>query len=94
MKIRHAPWKINLQKKIQKLRAELSVMSSSGPPTKHLALKVGRLKRKYKIEDHQIRAKIAEHQAHIKGLAAQIRNKDKKINQKRIKACLCKIGRG
>ena len=79
-----APWKINLQKKIQKLRAELSVMSSSGPPTKHLALKVGRLKRKYKIEDHQIRAKIAEHQAHIKGLAAQIRNKDKKINQKRI----------
>ena len=78
------PWKTKLQKKIQRLRAELSLLSSSGPPTRHLALKIGRLKRKYKIEDHQIKAKIAEHQAHIKGLAAQIRNKDKRINHQRI----------
>ena len=78
------PWKIKLQKKIQKLRTELSLLSSSGPPTRHLALKIGRLKRKYKIEDNQIKAKIAEHQAHIKGLAPQIRNKEKKINHKRI----------
>lgn len=78
------PWKVKLQKKIQKLRAELSLLSSTGPPTRHLALKIGRLKRKYNIQDSQIKAKIAEHQAHIKGLAAQIRNKERKINFKRI----------
>ena len=76
------PWKVKIQKKIQKLRAELSLMLSSRPLTKNLVIRIHRLERKYKIKDGNLRAKIADHQATIKGLAAQARNKERKINQR------------
>ena len=64
------------------LRAELSLMLSSKPLTKNLVIRIHRLERKYKIKDGNLRAKIAEHQLTIKGLAAQARNKERKINQR------------
>ena len=76
------PWKVKLQKKIDKLRKELSILVTSGPLTKSVTRQVARIQRKYKITDRQIRARIAEHQAEIKGLAAQIKNKEKRINTK------------
>ena len=42
------------------------------------------IKRKYGINDSQIQAKIADHQAEVKALAAQIRNKERKIKTKEI----------
>ena len=75
-------WKKKLQNKIKKLRGELSILMATKPVTKHLALKIRRIQRKYNIMDKDTRAKIAEHKANIKGFAAQIRNKEKKIQQK------------
>ena len=57
-------------------------MLSSRPLTKNLVIRIHRLERKYKIKDGNLRAKIADHQATIKGLAAQARNKERKINQR------------
>ena len=79
------PWKVKMQKKIDKLRAELSQMMTYEPVTKHLIRKVKRIKRKYGIKDNKdIPGRIAEHQAEIKALAAQIRNKERKENTKTI----------
>ena len=67
-----------MQKKIEKLRAELSQMMTYQPVTQHLIRKVKRIKRKYGIKDNrEIPGRIAEHQAEIKGIAAQIRNKER-----------------
>ena len=57
-------------------------MVSTQPFTKSLALKVHRIERKYKVMSNNTRALIADHQAKIKGLAATVKNKGKKINQK------------
>ena len=74
-----------MQKKIDKLRAELSQMMTYEPVTKHLIRKVKRIKRKYGIKENKdIPGRIAEHQAEIKALAAQIRNKERKENTKTI----------
>ena len=49
--------------------------------TKHLIRKVKRIKRKYGIKENKdIPGRIAEHQAEIKALAAQIRNKERKCS--------------
>ena len=77
------PWKVKLQKKIEKLRGELSQMMQYQPITKHLLRKMRRIKRKYGIrDDSEIPGRIAEHQAEVKALAAQIRNKERKENSK------------
>ena len=78
------PWKMKLMKKIQRLRGELSQMMSakSGPVTKNLKRKIKRIQRKYRIKDGQFDAKIAEHQTEIKGITAQIRNKERRPNYK------------
>lgn len=79
---KESTWKIKIQKKIQNFRKELSLMLQTRPLTKRLALRVHRIQRKYKIRDTNMRDKIAEHQAEIKGLAAQLKNKERKIDQK------------
>ena len=70
------PWKYKLQKKVDTLRRELSLLVKKEPHTKHTAMKIRRIHRKYKIQEGQLNAKIAEHQADIKGIAAAIRNKE------------------
>ena len=49
-----------------------------------LAKKIRKIKSKYRIEDEQINSRVAEHQTIIKALAAQVRNKQQKINAKNI----------
>ena len=76
-------WKVKLQKKIEKLRGELSQMMQYQPITKHLLQKMRRIKRKYGIrDDSEIPGRIAEHRAEVKALAAQIRNKERKEKSK------------
>ena len=77
-------WKSKLQKKIVKLRGEISQMVINEPHTASLKRKIRRIKRKYGIDDSQIQARIAEHQAEVKALAAQIRNKEKNQKAKEI----------
>ena len=60
------PWKVKLQKKIEKLRGEISRMMINEPKTQSLIRRIKRIKRKYGINDSQIQAKIAEHQAEVK----------------------------
>jgi len=78
------PWKLKITKMINQLRAEISQMTSKEPPTKNLINRRSRLKRKYNISQDQFNAKIAEHSTQLKALAAQLRNKTKKIENKRI----------
>ena len=79
------PWKVKLQRKIEKLRCEISQMMSNEPNTKHLIRKIRRIKHKYKIkDDDQFQARIAEHKIEVKALAGQIRNREKKENTKTI----------
>ena len=55
------------------------------PMTQGLIRRIRRIKRKYGIDDSQIKAKIAEHdQAEVKAQAAQIRNKERRIKTKEI----------
>ena len=76
------PWKYKLQKKVNTLRRELSLLVTKEPSTKHTAMKIRRIHRKYKIKEGQINARIAEHQADIKGIAATIRNRENKEKAK------------
>ena len=81
-------WKRKLQQKIEKYRAETSQISGfllNQSPRKKLRKKIKKIKRKYSIKTtEQLNSRIAENQAEIKALAAQIRNKDKKIDSKKI----------
>ena len=81
---RNPSWKEKRQKKINQIRAEISVMMANEPQTKSLQNKIRRIKRKYSIDSNQFKIKVAEHQATLKGLASDLRNKEKKIENKRI----------
>ena len=72
------PWKYKMQKKIYTLRKELSLLAIKDPPTKHTAKKIKRIHRKYKLKESQVKDRVAEHQAEIKGLAETIRNRENK----------------
>ena len=63
-----------------KLRGEISQMVNNDS----LKSKIGQMERKYGIDDSQIQARIAEHQAEVKALSAQIRNKEKNQKAKEI----------
>ena len=81
------PWKVKMMKKIERLRAEISQISSftdSQNPTMSLQRKINNLKIRYNISNEQLSAKRAENQAIVKALAGEIRNKEKKIKQKQI----------
>ena len=78
------PWKYKMQKKIDTLRKELSLLAIKDPPTKHTAIKRRRIHRKYKLKESQVKDRVAEHQAEIKGLAATIRNRENKDKSRTI----------
>ena len=78
------PWKYKLQKKVDTLRKELSLLTTKEPLTKHTAVKIRRIHRKYKIKEGQVNARIAEHKMDIKGIAANIRSREDKENSKSI----------
>ena len=78
------PWKQKINKRINQLRAEISQMSTNEPLTKNLINRLRRLKRKYGISEDNFKAKIAEHHAQLKALTAEIRNKTRKSEKKRI----------
>ena len=71
------PWKYKLLKKVDNLRRELSLLMIKDPPTRHSAMKIRRIHRKYKLKESQIKDRIREHQSEIKGLAATIRKKER-----------------
>lgn len=80
-------WKRKLQEKIECLRKELSQMTAftnSNNRPANLLRKINKILRKYNIHENQLRERIAEHQALVKGFAEQIRCKEKKINSKQI----------
>ena len=66
------------------MRAEISQMATSEPPSRNLLNRLRRLKRKYGISEEQFKAKIAEHQVQLKALAAEIKNRGKKAEVKQI----------
>ena len=78
------PWKTKIKKKINKLRAEISQMTRNEPMTRSLINRVRRIQRKYNIDSTEFKAKVAEHQATLKGLATELKNKEKKIENRRI----------
>ena len=81
------PWKKKIEQKISQLRAELSQMSmylNSQNHGRNLLKKIDIIKRKYNVNNAQIEGRMAEHQATVKALAAEIRNKEKKFNTKQI----------
>lgn len=65
------PWKYKLQKKVDTLRRELSLLMIKDPPTKHSAMQIRRIHRKYKLKESQIKDRITEHQADIKRACCQ-----------------------
>ena len=80
-------WKKKLHGKINQLRAEISQISNYMRDQNHsqsLLQKVRKIKRKYRIDDEQMSGKVAELQAKVKALAAQIRNKQQKIKAKQL----------
>ena len=81
------PWKKKIEQKITRLRAEISQMSTYMNSLNHgrsLLKKIDIIKNRYNINNEQIEGRLAEHQATVKALAAEIRNKEKKINTKQI----------
>ena len=81
------PWKVKIENRINKLRAEISQISAfidAQNPKRSLQRKIDNIKRKYNISNDQLSGRRAENQAAVKALAAEIRNKEKKINQKQI----------
>ena len=81
------PWKVKIEKKINYLRAEISQITTfidSPNPRRSLQRKIENMKRKYNITNGQLAGKRAENQATVKALAAEIRNKEKKVKQKQI----------
>ena len=52
--------------------------------SRNLLRKINKIQRKYNIQENQFAERIAEHQALVKGIAGQIRGKEKKINSKQI----------
>ena len=78
------PWKTKITKRINQLRAEISQMTTKEPLTKSLINRLKRLKRKYNITQEQFNARIAEHSAKLKALAAEMRNRTKKAENKQI----------
>ena len=78
------PWKQKITRRINKLRAEISQMTTNEPLTRGLINRLNRLKRKYGISQEQFTARIAEHRAQLKALAAELRNKTKKAESKQI----------
>lgn len=80
-------WKKKISDKINQLRAEIRHMTEYMRDQNHsqaLLQKIRKIKRRYRIDDYRMRGKIAEHQTKVKALAAQIRNKQHKINAKQI----------
>jgi len=77
-------WKMKINNKINKIRAEIAQMKTREPLSKGMEKKVRQIERKYGITRPQFQDKVAELQAEVKGLAAQIRNREKKINAKSI----------
>ena len=80
-------WKKKIQKTINQLRAEVAQITSyrnQQHPTRRLIKKIESIKRKYEINNNQIEARLAEHQALIKAHAEQIRSKEKRIYTKQI----------
>ena len=59
-------------------------MTTNEPLTRGLINRLNRLKRKYGISQEQFTARIAEHRAQLKALAAELRNKTKKAESKQI----------
>ena len=59
-------------------------MTSKEPLTKNRVNRLRRLKRKYGISQDQFNAKVAEHHTQLKALAAELRNRNKKFEKKRI----------
>ena len=80
-------WKKKLQQKIERLRAEISQISNyleKQNPSRNIRIKINKMKRKYNINEENLNEKRAEHQATVKALAAQLRNKERKIRMKQI----------
>ena len=80
-------WKYDKTTKINKLRAEVSQIKTYMQLQEHprkLQRKIEKIKKEYKVGEQQLNGLIAEHQAKIKALAAQIKNTETKINEKRI----------
>ena len=78
------PWKKKINKRINQLRAEISQMTTSEPLARNVINRLRRLKRKDGISEDKFKEKVAEHHAQLKALAAELRNKNKKFEQKRI----------
>ena len=80
-------WKRKLTEKITLHRAEISQMTifSSGTNTgRNLRIKILKIKRKYNIIGDDLSGKIAELKAIIKGMAAEVRNRERKEEERRI----------
>ena len=80
-------WKRKLVQKITLHRAEVSQMTifSSGIHTgKNLCRKIRQIKRKYNINGDDLSGKIAELKANIKGMAEEVRNRERKAEERRI----------
>lgn len=52
--------------------------------SQNLLQKIRKIKRRYRIDDRRMSGKVAELQDKVKALAAQVRNKQQKINAKQI----------
>ena len=59
-------------------------MTTKEPATKHLLNKIRRLKRKYNISQELFNARIAEHTAQLKALTSELRNRNRKYENKQI----------
>ena len=81
-------WKKKIEKKISQLRAEISQITTylnNQIQGRKLLRKINNIKRKYNVTNNeQMEGKLAEHQATVKALAAELRNKEKKIRTKQI----------
>ena len=80
-------WKRKLTDKITLHRAEISQMTifSSGTNIgSNLRRKIRKIKRKYDITGDDLSGKIAELKAVIKGMAEEVRNRERKAEERRI----------
>ena len=59
-------------------------MTRNEPMTKSLINRIHRIQRKYNIDSTEFKAKVAEHQVALKGLTTELKNKEKKIENRRI----------
>ena len=64
--------------------SQMSTFMNTQNHARNLLRKIDGIKRRYNISNDQMEGRLAEHQAIVKGLAAELRSKEKKIKTKQI----------